>query len=115
MKRKITLFIIIGLALVGAAVFLRESALGTSVIWNWTDGGKLLLPLVAVSALIDSINPCAFSILLLTIAFLVSIGKLRSKILAIGGVYILGVFLAYMAIGLGLLGTLHIFSTPHFM
>ena len=115
MKRKAVTFLIVGILLVALAVFLRESSAGTSVIWNITAGGKILLPLVLVSALIDSINPCAFSILLLTIAFLVSIGKLRSKILAIGGVYVLGVFIAYMAIGLGLLGTLHIFSTPHFM
>ncbi len=63
----------------------------------------------------DSINPCAFSILILTIAFLFSIGKLRSDILKIGGIYILGIFLIYLAIGLGILQTLHLFNTPHFM
>lgn len=85
------------------------------IVWSLSNGGEWLLPLIAASALIDSINPCAFSILLLTIAFLFSVGHLRSKILAVGGFYIAGVFLVYLAIGLGLLQVLHLFNTPHFM
>lgn len=73
------------------------------------------LPLIGVAALIDSINPCAFSVLLLTIAFLFSLGKERAKILEIGLSYIFGVFLVYILIGLGILQTLNIFNTPHFM
>ena len=68
-----------------------------------------------MTALIDSINPCAFSILLLTIAFLLGIGKLRSSVLGIGGAYILVMFVVYLLIGLGLLHALRIFDTPHFM
>ncbi len=71
--------------------------------------------MIAVAALVDSINPCAFSILLLTIAFLFSAGKLRSGILKIGGLYIAGIFLIYILIGLGILQTLYIFNTPNFM
>ena len=70
---------------------------------------------MGIAALIDSINPCAFGILLLTIAFLLSIGKIRSGILKIGGVYILGLFTVYILIGLGILQAFHIFNTPHFM
>jgi len=88
---------------------------GTLLLWNLSEGGTWLLPLIGVAALIDSINPCAFSVLLVTIAFLLSIGKIRSSVLAIGGAYILGIFLVYLVIGLGLLQTLHIFDTPHFM
>ena len=65
--------------------------------------------------MIDSINPCAFGILLLTIAFLLSLQKTRVGILKIGGVYILGLFTVYLLIGLGILQALHIFNTPHFM
>lgn len=100
---------------IGAALFARYSPWMAGIVWQVSDGGKLLLPLVAVSAIIDSINPCAFSILLLTIAFLFSIGQLRSRILKIGGVYIFGLFLVYVLIGLGILQALHIFDTPHFM
>ena len=104
-----------GLLFAGLIIFLRYGQNGTEMLWNISDGGKWLLPLVLVSALLDSINPCAFSILLLTIAFLFSVGKLKSNILKIGGAYIFGVFLVYILIGLGLLQVLHLFNTPHFM
>jgi len=68
-----------------------------------------------VAALIDSINPCAFSILLITIAFLFSLSKTRSEILKIGGFYVAGLFAVYILIGLGILQALHLFNTPHFM
>lgn len=68
-----------------------------------------------MAALIDSVNPCAFSILLVTIAFLFSLGRLRPNVLAIGGLYIAGVFAVYLGIGVGLLRVLHLFNTPHFM
>ena len=114
-KLKIIILIVIALILSVIFLFFRFSPVGTAVLWNWSGGGKILLPLVLVSALIDSINPCAFSILLLTIAFLFSIGQIRRSILKIGGSYIFGIFSAYILIGLGILGTLHIFNTPHFM
>src|SRR3989344_2365638 len=101
--------------LVGIVFFLKWSSFGSQALWNLSNGGKWLFPLVAVSALIDSINPCAFSILLLTIAFLFSLGRARHQILQIGGVYILGIFLVYLVIGLGILHALHLFNTPHFM
>ena len=115
MSKKLIIFAAIAILFLGLVIFLKTDSLGTVFVWNLSNGGKLLLPLVIVSALIDSINPCAFSILLLTIAFLFSIGKLRSGILKIGSAYILGIFLVYILIGLGLLQTLHLFSTPHFM
>jgi len=114
-KYKIRGLIVVVLVLVGIFVFFRFSSMGTTVLWDLSDGGKWLLPLVAVAALIDSINPCAFSILLVTIAFLFSIGKLRSSIMRIGGAYIFGIFAVYILIGLGILQALHIFDVPHFM
>ncbi len=73
------------------------------------------LPIVTISAIIDSINFCAFSVLLLTIAFLFSAGNTRSKILKVGGFYIAGIFLTYILIGFGIMRTLYFFNTPHFM
>jgi cytochrome c biogenesis protein CcdA len=96
-------------------ILLKTGNIGTTALWNLSGEGKWLLPLVGIAALIDSINPCAFGILLLTIAFLLSIGKMRSSILKIGGSYILGLFTVYFLIGLGILQALHIFNTPHFM
>lgn len=101
--------------MVGFLLLLKSSPGSAGVIWNISNGGTVLFPLVSISALIDSINPCAFSILLLTIAFFFSLGTLRKGIIKIGVAYIFGIFLAYLLIGLGILGTLHIFNTPHFM
>ncbi len=115
MTRKLTLLVSFGLLLVGLVVVMKTGNLGTQALWDLSGGGTWLLPLVGTAALIDSINPCAFSILLVTIAFLLSIGKLRSSVLGIGAAYIFGIFLVYLMIGLGLLQTLHIFDTPHFM
>ena len=114
-KIKVVIFSAIAAVLLGVMLFFRFSEGGTEYLWQVSRGGAWLLPLVSVSALIDSINPCAFSILLLTIAFLFSLGKLRSKVLVIGGFYIAGLFVVYILIGLGILQALHLFNTPHFM
>lgn len=107
--------IVVAIVVIGLALLLKNYSGASAIIWSASDGGKWLLPLVGITALVDSINPCAFSILLLTIAFLLSIGRMRSSILKIGRIYIFGVFLAYILIGLGLLQALHLFNTPHFV
>jgi len=71
--------------------------------------------LIGISALLDSINPCAFSILFLTVAFLFSMNSSRRKILEAGLAYILGIFLTYVLIGLGVLRVLSIFNIPNVM
>jgi cytochrome c biogenesis protein CcdA len=113
--KKIIPPIILAVLFIGIFLFFRYTGAGQNLLWSFSDGGKLLFPLVTVAAIIDSVNPCAFSILLLTIAFLFSIGRLRSGILKVGGAYILGLFLIYILIGLGILQTLHLFNTPNFM
>lgn len=115
MNKKLAILITAGLVLFGGVILLKTGNIGTTALWNLSNQGTWLLPLVGIAALIDSINPCAFSILLLTIAFLFSIGKMRSGILKIGGSYIFGIFAVYILIGLGLLQALHLFNTPHFM
>ncbi|KKQ35427.1 MAG: hypothetical protein US50_C0015G0019, partial [Candidatus Nomurabacteria bacterium GW2011_GWB1_37_5] len=91
-SKNIWWLIIAAFIVIGLAVLLKNYSGAASIIWNISDGGKWLLPLIGITALVDSINPCAFSILLLTIAFLLSIGRMRSSILKIGGIYIFGVF-----------------------
>jgi cytochrome c biogenesis protein CcdA len=115
MNKKLSILIGIAILLFGSVTLLKTGNIGTTALWNLSHQGKWMLPLVSVAALIDSINPCAFGILLLTIAFLLSLQKPRSSILKIGGVYILGLFTVYILIGLGILQALHIFNTPHFM
>src|SRR3989344_1020755 len=101
--------------LVFGGVLLLRIAGGAEFIWGVSKGGTFLFPLVTVAAFIDSINPCAFSVLFLTIAFLLSIGRLKSEVWKIGGSYIAGLFVVYILIGLGILQALHILNTPHFM
>ena len=115
MNKRLILLISFAVLLFAGTAFFKIGNIGTTALWNASNGGQWLLPLVGVAALIDSINPCAFSILLLTVAFLVSIGKMRGGILKIGGAYILGIFITYILIGLGILQALHLFNTPHFM
>ena len=94
---------------------LKQSALVSELLWNASGQGSWLLPLVLIAAILDSVHPCSFSILLITIAFLFGLQLTRKKIIQIGGTYIAGIFIAYLLIGLGILKILHIFNTPHFM
>lgn len=72
----------------------------------------LIFSIVTIGALIDSLNPCAISVLFITITFLLSLGYLKSKIILVGSAYILGIFLVYLAIGLGILKALNLFGMP---
>ncbi len=74
-----------------------------------------LLPTVIVTALLDSVNPCAFAVILLLIAFLSTLRKSRGRILHLGFVYIGMIFLVYLAIGLGLLRAVSFSEEPHFV
>jgi len=76
---------------------------------------QFLIPTVITAALADSINPCAFSVLILTVTFLFSLGKSRSYVLKIGLIYIFGIYLSYLAIGLGMLQVLAVLGVPRFM
>lgn len=74
-----------------------------------------LLPAVVVTGLLDSINPCAFAVILLLLAFLFTIRKSRRQILGLGAIYIAVIFLVYFAIGLGILSTVRLSEDPHFV
>ena len=74
-----------------------------------------LLPAVVVTGLLDSVNPCAFAVILLLLAFLFTLRKSRNHILMLGGIYIGMIFLVYFAIGLGLLQSVRLSDEPHFV
>jgi cytochrome c biogenesis protein CcdA len=113
--KKVIIIIGIALAAIAGIVLLKNSPATSSIIWSLSNQGTWLLPLVLISSLMDSVHPCSFSILLITIAFLFGIQVSRAKILQLGGTYVLGIFTAYFLIGLGMLKVLHLFDTPHFM
>ena len=82
---------------------------------------ELTLPTVVGAALVDSVNPCAFALLLVFVATMLAMmqrqvavveaGSARYWLLSRGGVYISGIFLTYLALGFGLLGALQFAKT----
>jgi len=55
--------------------------------------------LVSAAALADGFNPCAFATVILFVSMLSAVGRTRRQIALVGGAFIGGVFLAYLAIG----------------
>ena len=74
----------------------------------------ITLPLVVISAFIDGINPCAFALLVFFLSYLFSIQRSRGNILAMGSMYVLGLFITYFLIGFGLLRSVSFFGIAHF-
>lgn len=74
---------------------------------------SLFLPVIG-SGLIDSINPCAITILLLFIGLMFSLQKSRRSILIMGFFYIAAVYITYFLIGLGFLKVVVLFGIVHF-
>ncbi len=86
-----------------------------------------LLPSVTLAAVIlaglaDGFNPCAFTVLLLFITSLLAATQaraaqaaesLRRRVIGLGSIYIASVFLTYLAIGVGLLGVVDLFTQRH--
>jgi cytochrome c biogenesis protein CcdA len=63
--------------------------------------GDLTLPLVISSAVIDSINPCAFAVLIFLLLSIITLEN-RRRVLMVGGTYITAVFVFYLLSGIGL-------------
>lgn len=61
------------------------------------------LAAVAVSGLIDGINPCAFASIIFFISYLTLINRKGREIVWVGGMFTLSVFLTYFLIGTGAL------------
>lgn len=113
---------------IGDRVLIGETAIRTEleerIIWyesnpeicpaNFTKSGglpqdlspakpvDLTVPSIVIAAIIDSINPCAFAVLIILLAYLTSLGE-RRRIALVGCTYIATVFVVYFVAGLGLL------------
>jgi len=73
----------------------------------------ILLPMVLTSGLLDGVNPCAFAVMGFLLAFLFAVGQARLQVLQVGAAYIVGMYLTYFAIGLGILAALASLGAPH--
>ena len=58
---------------------------------------------IAVSGLIDGINPCAFATIIFFISYLTLVNRQGKELLWVGGIFTLAVFLTYFLIGTGAL------------
>ncbi|HLF00943.1 MAG TPA: cytochrome c biogenesis protein CcdA [Anaerolineales bacterium] len=82
---------------------------------------QITLPTVLIAGVVDGINPCAFTVLLLFITAMLTtlqggdqnVNAVRARLLAMGGIYIAAIFLTYLALGVGLLKSLDFFTRQH--
>ena len=56
---------------------------------------------VAFFGLLDGINPCAFATIIFFVSYLSLSGRTGREILVVGGAFTLGVFVAYLSVGIG--------------
>ncbi|MDP8216329.1 MAG: cytochrome c biogenesis CcdA family protein [Candidatus Kaelpia imicola] len=63
---------------------------------------KFTLPAIIGAGLLDGINPCAFTVIIFFISFLVMAGYKKKEMFYVGNAFIFAVFLTYLLIGLGL-------------
>jgi len=78
---------------------------GVAKTWEETGPSSFALPpllTVVLAGLVDGLNPCAFATLVFFVAYLSASGRQGREVLLVGGTFALGVFGAYVAVGLGL-------------
>ncbi|MEN8098460.1 MAG: hypothetical protein ABFQ89_05250, partial [Chloroflexota bacterium] len=56
---------------------------------------------IVFAGLVDGLNPCAFATLVFFVSYLTISGRKGREVLLVGGAFTLGVFVAYMAVGIG--------------
>lgn len=75
------------------------------------------LPVILTSALVDGLNPCAFSVLLSFVAVLLASVTLsedpRRQVRTAGGAYVGGMFVTYLLLGLGLVTAVSFLTATH--
>lgn len=75
---------------------------------------SLTIPVIVGAAAIDSINPCAFAVLIFLLTYLMYLGS-KKKIILIGSIYIATVFITYLLAGFGLLSAIASFHITRFV
>ena len=78
---------------------------GAEKVWEDVNGSeRVAIPSVLqviFAGLVDGLNPCAFATLIFFISYLAASQRKGHEVLLAGGAFTLGVFVAYMAVGLG--------------
>ncbi len=65
------------------------------------------LLVIASAALVDSINPCAIAVLLILLTALLSQNN-KKRVLKLGLIFTLSIYIAYFLLGIGLLGVINL-------
>ncbi len=68
---------------------------------------------VAGAGLVDGVNPCAFTTIVFLLSVLTLLGKTRKHVLSVGAAFTLGVFCAYLLLGLGVFKAVKAFAVSH--
>lgn len=61
------------------------------------------LEILIGAAIVDSINPCVFGVLIFLLAYMTKVFKTRTKMLLAGIIYIISVYATYFLLGMGIL------------
>ena len=89
---------------------LKHEANGTTKIWENYDPSQsgiedlfksMSWAAVVFAGLVDGLNPCAFATLVFFVSYLTLSGRKGKEVLAVGAAFTIGVFVAYLAVGLG--------------
>ena len=80
---------------------------GRTIVERFRSFGMLT---VVGAGLLDGLNPCAFATIVFFVSYLTISGRKGREVLAVGAAFTVGVFLAYLAVGLGLHRLLGLFG-----
>ena len=119
--RKVVLVSAIALGVIAAAVFLGLRHPSAQAVPLSPLLPAVTLGTILVAGVVDGINPCAFTVLLLFITALLAglqtqaegVGTTRARLIGLGSIYIAAIFLTYLALGAGLLVTADLFVREH--
>lgn len=84
-----------------------QNTVGTEQDWKIAEHPATFIPILLSGALSDSINPCAFAVMLLLLATILSKSKSKKKTIYAGLLFCLAIFLSYSLMGLGFLKLLY--------
>ncbi|MBU2637707.1 MAG: sulfite exporter TauE/SafE family protein [Nanoarchaeota archaeon] len=84
----------------------KQSADSNTAIKNFKS--TLSWPLVIGAGLVDGINPCAFAVLIFLLMFLLEVSNSRKRMVKIGLVYTVAVYVTYFIAGLGILSIIQV-------
>jgi cytochrome c biogenesis protein CcdA/thiol-disulfide isomerase/thioredoxin len=86
------------------ALIAKYESTGAERIWEECNSPAVKLPemmTVVAAGLVDGLNPCAFATLVFFVSYLSLSGREGREVLIVGVAFTMGVFLAYLVVGLG--------------